>query len=144
MINCKIIKDLREDNDYKQEDIAKYLKVTRSTYANWECGDARLPLFKADLLSLFYNVPLSYLLGITTKYNKEIKIKKLNYDKLLKKLNELKKINNHSYIDIAIYLNRSSSTVCDYYKGKIIIPLDVLILLSEYYKIDIDELCFKI
>ena len=39
MIKYNRIKDLREDHDYKQEEIAKYLKVERSVYAKWENGD---------------------------------------------------------------------------------------------------------
>lgn len=62
MIKYNRIKDLREDHDYKQEEIAKYLKVERSVYAKWENGDKNIPLSKIDSLSIMYNVPLSYIL----------------------------------------------------------------------------------
>lgn len=72
MIKYNRIKDLREDHDYKQEEIAKYLEVERSVYAKWENGDRNIPLSKVDSLSVMYNVPLSYILGQTTKYEKDI------------------------------------------------------------------------
>ena len=79
MIKYNRIKDLREDHDYKQEEIAKYLKVERSVYAKWENGDRNIPLSKVDSLSVMYSVPLSYILGQTTKYEKDISVKKMNY-----------------------------------------------------------------
>ena len=61
----KRIKDLREDNDLTQKDIANYLEVYRSTYAKWEDGTNKIPLRILDKLSTRYNVSFDYLLGLT-------------------------------------------------------------------------------
>lgn len=62
MTSYNRIKDLREDNDYTQEQISKILNVKRYNYAKWENGDRNISLKIADELSILYNVPLAYIL----------------------------------------------------------------------------------
>ena len=68
------LKDLREDNDYTQSDIAEFLHINRSTYANWENGETLIPLAYLDQLTLFYNTSMSYILGLEDSYDKNNKI----------------------------------------------------------------------
>jgi len=144
MVEYKRIKDLREDHDYTQDYIANYLETNRSSYANWESGDNLIPLDKLDMLSVFYNVPFSYLLGIKNKFDKSIKIKKIDYDKLLENLNNYRNELNLTYQQIADYLKVSKATAFKYYNEQLTIPTDALVLLGELNKCDIDELCNKI
>ena len=144
MVEYKRIKDLREDHDYTQDYIANYLETNRSSYANWESGDNLIPLDKLDMLSVFYNVPFSYLLGIKNKFDKNIKIKKIDYDKLLENLNNYRNELNLTYQQIADYLKVSKATAFKYYNDQLTIPTDALVLLNELNKCDIDELCNKI
>ena len=58
-----------------------------------------------------------------------------------KKLKELKVNNNDSYEKISRYINNNRSTTNRYFNGKVNIPIDKLILLCEYYNVDVDELC---
>ena len=48
------IKELREDRDIKQREIAAYLKVAQNTYSNYENGVREFPLEILILLSRFY------------------------------------------------------------------------------------------
>lgn len=144
MVEYKRIKDLREDHDYTQDYIANYLETNRSSYANWESGDNLIPLDKLDMLSVFYNVPFSYLLGIKNKFDKNVKIKKIDYDKLLENLNNYRNELNLTYQQIADYLKVSKATAFKYYNDQLTIPTDALVLLGELNKCDIDELCNKI
>lgn len=57
------IKDLREDNDQKQETIAKLLKITQPQYHLYESGKREIPLHLAIILADFYEVSLDYLVG---------------------------------------------------------------------------------
>lgn len=57
------IRDLRTDNDLKQETLARHLHVTQATYSEYESGKINLPVEAALLLADFYNVSLDYLLG---------------------------------------------------------------------------------
>lgn len=57
------IRDLREDNDQKQETIAKLLQTTQQQYSLYESGKREIPLHLAIILADFYGVTLDYLVG---------------------------------------------------------------------------------
>ena len=57
------IRDLREDNDKKQIELAKYLDITQSTYSSYERGSVNIPVDALIKLADFYNVSLDYLVG---------------------------------------------------------------------------------
>ncbi|HFI0901599.1 helix-turn-helix domain-containing protein [Streptococcus suis] len=59
------IKDLREDCDYSQEYLAKYLNCTQSAYSKVERGERTLSAEVLIELSNLYNVSTDYLLGQT-------------------------------------------------------------------------------
>ena len=60
------IKDLREDADKTQTDIANYLHTTAQYYGKYEKGERELPFSRAIELADYYNVSLDYLAGRTT------------------------------------------------------------------------------
>ena len=59
------IRDLREDRDLKQKQVADYLLCDQSLYSKYERGERPLPLDYADKLADFYGVSVDYLLGRT-------------------------------------------------------------------------------
>jgi len=59
------LKDLRNDNDLKQESIAVMLKTTVQQYSRYERGERELPMHHFITLARFYNVSLDYLAGLT-------------------------------------------------------------------------------
>ena len=59
------IRDLREDRDLKQKDLAKLLQVHQSTYSDYELGRLNIPLTALHCLADFYDVSVDYLLGRT-------------------------------------------------------------------------------
>lgn len=61
------IRDLREDNDLKQKQIAAYLLCDQSLYSKYERGERPLPLDLACKLADFYGVSVDYLLGRTNE-----------------------------------------------------------------------------
>lgn len=60
------IRDLREDADLKQRQIAEYLMCDQSLYSKYEREERPLPLELAEKLADFYHVSVDYLLGRTT------------------------------------------------------------------------------
>jgi len=140
-MNSQRIRALREEFEYTQKFVADYLKCKRTTYASWETGHIILPLDIANKLAILYNVPLSFILGTgTIKYSNQ-KIKEIDYIYLRKKLSELKLNNNDSFEKISKYIDTNRSTTNRYFNGKIKIPTDKLILLCEFFNVDVDELC---
>ena len=59
------IRDLREDRDLKQRQLAEYLNCSQQVYSNYELGQRDIPTDVLIKLSHFYNVSVDYLLGLT-------------------------------------------------------------------------------
>ena len=59
------IRDLREDRDYTQAQIAAVIKTTQQQYSKIETGRADISGEKLILLAKFYNVSTDYILGLT-------------------------------------------------------------------------------
>jgi transcriptional regulator with XRE-family HTH domain len=64
----EIIRDLREDHDLKQIEVASYLGVAQQTYSNYENGNRDIPIDIVIKLSRFYKVSTDYLLGAEHAY----------------------------------------------------------------------------
>ncbi|MBQ8387807.1 MAG: helix-turn-helix transcriptional regulator [Clostridia bacterium] len=58
------LKDMREDNDKKQEDIALILNITRQQYQLYESGKREMPMHHFVTLAKYYGISLDYLAGI--------------------------------------------------------------------------------
>ena len=58
------LRDLREDNDKTQTDVAKILGVSRQQYGRWETGAQEIPLHHMITLAQYYNVSMDFLSGI--------------------------------------------------------------------------------
>ena len=61
------LKDLREDSDIKQQEIAEYLHIKQNTYSQYENGQRQLPIDVLIKLAQFYRVSTDYILGLTDK-----------------------------------------------------------------------------
>lgn len=61
----KRIRDLREDHDLKQQDIAEYLQCSQVCYSHYENGRRDVPTDVLIKLADYYNVSIDYLLGRT-------------------------------------------------------------------------------
>ena len=59
------VRDLREDRDLTQRDIAQMLNMQLTVYQRYERGERELPLWAAIRLADFYQVTLDYLVGRT-------------------------------------------------------------------------------
>lgn len=66
------IRDLREDHDLKQWQLAQLLNCSQQVYSNYELGQRDIPSDVLVRLSAFYGVSVDYILGLTnnTQQNK--------------------------------------------------------------------------
>ena len=67
MYYIKRMRDLREDNDKTQQEIAEILNTSQTMYARYERGANELPIHHLLALADYYNVSTDYLLGRTNK-----------------------------------------------------------------------------
>ncbi len=59
------LRDLREDHDLKQRQVAEYLRCSQQVYSNYELGQRDIPTDVLIQLSELYKVSVDYLLGLT-------------------------------------------------------------------------------
>ncbi|HIS87047.1 MAG TPA: helix-turn-helix transcriptional regulator [Candidatus Caccenecus avistercoris] len=74
-MNISKIREIREDKDLSQSDIAKLLKTTQQQYSKYELGIRSIPLEKLDILADYYDTSIDYLVGRTDErkpYKKSI------------------------------------------------------------------------
>jgi len=57
------LRDLREDHDIKQKEIAEILQTTQQQYSKYENGVQEIPVHHLITLANFYRVSLDYLVG---------------------------------------------------------------------------------
>ncbi len=61
----KRLRDLREDHDLKQKDVATMLRIQQTVYSRYERGFQNIPLEHLVFLADYYDVSVDYLLGRT-------------------------------------------------------------------------------
>ena len=61
------IRDLREDSDKTQEDIAQYLIMKRGVYQRYESGEREIPVWALLKLADYYHTSTDYILGRTDR-----------------------------------------------------------------------------
>ena len=63
------IRELREDNDKTQSEIATLLQIGQRTYCDYELGKTRIPIDSLITLTQFYNVSMDYICGVSNVRN---------------------------------------------------------------------------
>lgn len=143
-MNLKRLKDLREDNDFTQAEFAEKIDCNPNTYSSWENGYALIPITYFDKISCFYNVSFKYLLGNVKSHKRGVPLRKLDITILRNNMKQERKKKSLTQGEIAKILEIGKTTYHDYETGKYDIKLDKLVMLVDYYKIDIDVFCGKI
>lgn len=63
----KRLKDLREDNDKLQKDIADLLGISQQYYSEYENGKRTMPIQHLITLAKYYNTSVDYIVGLSNK-----------------------------------------------------------------------------
>ena len=137
----KRVHDLRVDNDLKQKEIAKMLKVNINTYPHWENGMYEMPIEMMDKLSKFYNCSMDYLTGLSNEHGTISK--KFNSEELFIRLKRLRKENHLTQAEIGNKLGFGQMNYCRYETGKILIPFSKLYLITKEFNVSLDYLMGK-
>ncbi|MBR5538549.1 MAG: helix-turn-helix transcriptional regulator [Clostridia bacterium] len=59
------LRDIREDSDITQRELAEYLHIRQNTYSQYENGHRQLPIDILIKLALYFNTSTDYILGLT-------------------------------------------------------------------------------
>ena len=138
------LKDLREDNDLKQEDVAKILKIARSTYKQYEQQYDTIPIKHLNTLCNYLEVSMDYIFDFSNlkQYkNMNCEINKIESGLRLK---TFRKEWNITQTKLADFLNTSFSNVSAYERGVNILSTTYLYAICKKYNISADYLLGKI
>ena len=61
------IKDIREDREMKQKDVAKSLNISQTNYSKYELGKINIPIETLKKMSILFDTSIDYLLGLTNE-----------------------------------------------------------------------------
>lgn len=64
-MNVKRLKDLREDNDLMQKEVADIINTTQQQYSKYETGIRLIPIDKINILADYYETSVDYIIGRT-------------------------------------------------------------------------------
>ena len=135
------MKDIREEHDIKQKDLAKKLNVSQPNYARWETKAKIIPLRKLNELCNYFEINMDYIIGIS---NKKIKMKNNNVlDKKIigQNLKKIREENNLSQKEIANMLHTTQSVISAYEAGKTLILTAFAMEICLKYNVSLDKLC---
>lgn len=140
MIDTTRIKDIREDHDITQMEMAKILNIKRSTYSMWEVGLSIMPLDKLCEFAKFFNYSIDYVLGLSNNRNIN-SIRNFDYLQLGKNIKFLREKINLSQNDLAKNINVTQACIVRWEKGVTKISLSNLYKLSKLFTVTLNELC---
>lgn len=138
------LKDLRENANLRQEDVANILKINRSTYTSYEVERDTIPIKHLNTLCNYFNTSIDYVLGLSKEKIYPNMRKEIDREILSKRLKELRVENKLTQEKIAKMLNTSRSTWTGYEYGKYQIPTLLLYDLAKRYHYSMDYLLGKI
>lgn len=138
------MKDIRTYFDNTQNELAEYLKVSRSTYAGWENGVDSIPLTKLNDFCNYYGISLDYICGISNIKKREKNIDIIDKNVIGNNLKEIRIKHNDTQSKISKLIKVDQSNYSKYELGKVLIHTYPLIDFAKHYNASIDEICKKI
>lgn len=140
MIDVTHLKDIREDKDITQEQMAKILGVKRGAYSLWELGISLIPFNHLYNFASYFNVSIDYVIGLTNNREK-VKYNEFNLELIGKNLKKIRIDNNMTQQALAKELNITQACIVRYEKGIICISTANIYKYSKYFKTSITSLC---
>jgi transcriptional regulator with XRE-family HTH domain len=135
------LKELKEDGDLKNIDVAKVLHCSPKHYGNLETGKRAFSIEQIIKLANYYNVSLEYILEDTTDKTPIHQAYIFDYEIFLKQLILLRTHNNYTQAFIAQdILNISQSMYSRYEKNIHHVDLLTIIKLANFYNVSISYL----
>lgn len=135
------LKDIREDKDLTQKDIAKILNITQPTYSAFENGTKIIPLKHLNTLCNFYDISMDYIIGLSNNRTLNNKIKELDKNVIGKNIKQVRINNNLTLRNLANELSTTHSTINAYELGKTLILTAFAYQICKNYNISMDWLC---
>ena len=143
MVDFERLKNIREDHDLSQKEMANILHVNRSTYSLWELGINIMPIKYISKFSDYFNYSIDYVLGLSNDKNNKYLKKGYNKKLIGKQLKIIRLQHKLSQENIANILNVSQACIARYEKGLIDISTSNMYKISKYFNYSMNSLCCK-
>lgn len=134
------LKDIREDMDLIQVDVANYLNVDQSNYSRWETGTEIMPLKYACEFANFTKKSLDYITGLSDDSSNVDYIININKEEIGVRLKSIKVKLGYTQEALARVLGCNQSCISTYESGKILIPSIYAFEICRLYNISFDWL----
>ena len=134
------LKKVRESYDLTQRDMAKLLKVSKSSYNYFETGEHIIPLKHLNNFCNTFQVSMDYVCGLTKVNVKSTKKYKLNSKVIGLNLKKIRLKNELTQSDIANILNTSQSNISSYESGKTLILTAFIYSFAKHFNVSLDYL----
>ena len=130
-MNIERLKDIREELEMTQDEMAKSLECTRSAYSLWEINKNTIPLYYLNKFCNLYNINIDYLVNLSDEKIINFKKNEINKIELGTKIKEARKSINYTQEKMAEKLNTTHSVISAYESGKTKVPTLFLIEIAK-------------
>ena len=134
------IKNIREDYDMTQTEMANILNVNRSTYSLWELAVNIIPLPNLYDYADYFNISVDYLLGLTNDKKSKRNYKRLNLKRLGSNIRKVRLKNQLSQEDVAKILGVTQACISKIEKGLICISTVNLYKFCKEFNVSLDNI----
>ncbi len=134
------LKRIRESYDLTQREMAKLLKISKSSYNYFETGEYIIPLKHLNTFCNLFHVSMDYVCGLTDVNIHGNKKYKLNNKVIGQKLKKIRLKNKLTQIELAKLLNTSQSNISSYESGKTLILTAFIFNFAKIFDVSLDYL----
>lgn len=137
------LKELREENNLTQEELAKKIDLTRGAYKQYELQYDIIPLNHLNNICNYFKVSIDYMLCLTNQVNYDSKKDSINNEIFSVRIKALRKENNCTQEKFALSLPTNQSIISDLEKGRKLANTSLLYTICTKYHISADYLLGK-
>ena len=134
------LKKIREAYELTQREIAKILKISKSSYNYFETGEHIIPLKHLNNFCNTFHVTMDFVCNLTNVNTKDNKKYKLKTKEIGSRLKQLRIKNKLTQKELAKILNTTQSNISSYENGKTLILTAFLYNYAKYFNVSIDYL----
>ena len=134
------LKDIREEREIKQKELASILNISRSMLGRYETEYAIIPINHLISLCSYLNISLDYIFNFTPKENYSSHKKTADLTAAGKRLKEIRQELKITQSDLATILNTNRSVIANYERGRTFIATPFLYTICLKYHISADYL----
>ena len=133
-MNVERLKDLRNELEITQNNMANLLGCKRSTYSLWEINKNTIPLYYLNKLANVLNVNIDYLVDLSNTKNIKFKRNEIDRIDLGNRIKQARKSINYTQDKLASKLNTTHSVISAYESGKTAVPTLFMIEIAKITK----------